>query len=533
MSSENKRVLIVDDDPAMLRILRAWLEKAGYQVQTFSDGREALTSIEDDPPDFLITDWEMPHMTGLELCHRVRELNLSQYIYTIFLTVKSTPTEMIEGLEIGADDFLSKPIHQGELLARVRAGARIIELERRLGTLARTDYLTGLMTQRVFYESLDREWARVARSGAPLSCVMMDIDFFKKVNDVHGHPAGDSVLRAVADLLRKNSRTTDMPCRYGGEEFCVLLPETNEANAVLWAERMRQQLLQTTVSAAGHDIGVTGSFGVAQRCDASQKAQVLVDQADQALLCAKQTGRNRVVCFDAIASSGGVDKDQCGRRSMFAGVLARHVMSPVVACLREDETIGQAAEYFLRLRINSACVVDSEGRLAGMLSEQDLIAAMVSLDCWHKPLREAMKPDVICYDEDTPVEAIHQFLCRVSIRRVVIVSEGRPTGTVSRGTLLRWFRNLVIAREPRGDAEAGTPSQDDPARSRHRLIETARAIAGQTADLSRRCQDDPEGLEPYVVGEATRIQDLVNDLLAYCGSASQSFSSAASAGKES
>ncbi|MBN1590586.1 MAG: diguanylate cyclase, partial [Pirellulales bacterium] len=265
MSSENTRVLIVDDDPAMLRILSVWLEKAGYEVRTSDDGREALTSIENDPPDFLITDWEMPRMTGLELCRHVRELKLSQYIYTIFLTVKSTPTEMIAGLEIGADDFLSKPIHQGELLARVRAGARIIELERRLGMLARTDYLTGLMTQRVFYESLDKEWARVERTGAPLSCVMMDIDFFKKVNDVHGHPAGDTVLRVVADLLRKNSRATDMPCRYGGEEFCILLPETNEANAILWAERMCRELAQTKVPIAGHEIAVTGSFGVAQR----------------------------------------------------------------------------------------------------------------------------------------------------------------------------------------------------------------------------------------------------------------------------
>jgi two-component system cell cycle response regulator len=530
MDLEHKRVLVVDDDPAMLRILSVWLEKAGYQVQTFEDARLAFASIESDPPDFLITDWEMPHMTGLELCHHVRELKLSHYIYTIFLTVRSAPNEMIEGLEIGADDFLAKPIHQGELLARVRAGARIVELERRLGMMARTDYLTGLMTQRVFYEALDKEWARVERSGAPLSCVMADIDFFKKVNDVYGHPSGDAVLRAIADLLRNNSRANDIPCRYGGEEFCILLPETTEGNAAQWAERIRQQLAQTVVSTGGHEIQVTGSFGVAQRRDDTSRAEALVDHADQALLYAKQSGRSRVVRYESLAESLTAGADSAGLSSLFANTKARQVMSPIVTCLQTDDTIGQAAEFFLRLRLNSACVLDAEGQLAGILSEKDLLGVMDSLDCWAKPIGEVMKPKVVCYDEDTPIQTIYQFLCRVSIRRVVILSGSRPVGTISRATLLRWFCNLALARGLRAEAAGanGWP-RDGAARLRHRLIGSVDALDRCTAGL-RECLERPSGQRVSgVAGQATRIQRLVQDLLAYSALADETFPSCVAA----
>jgi len=214
--------------------------------------------------------------------------------------------------------------------------------------------------------------------------------------------------------------------------------------------------------------------------------------------------------------------NQSGKHSMFTGVQARHVMSPVVACLREDETIGQAAEFFLRLRINSACVVDPEGKLAGILSEKDLIAAMVSLDCWQKPIGEVMRPHVICYDEETPIQTIYQFLCRVSIRRVVILSGSRPVGTISRATLLRWFRNLVVARGLHADPiEAEKPPRDDPTHCKEHLIETAQVLARLTAGVAERSRDRSDDLLPYLVGEATQIQDLVNDLLAYSGPASQ------------
>ena len=160
MNPTDSKVLLVDDDAAILRLLSTWLQQAGYAVRCAGDGRQALAAIEAECPDFLVTDWEMPNIDGLELCQRVRRLQLPHYVYILFLTVKSASEDMIEGLEVGADDFLSKPASRGELLARMRAGARVIELERRLSLMARTDPLTGLMTRRTFYEALEREWHR-------------------------------------------------------------------------------------------------------------------------------------------------------------------------------------------------------------------------------------------------------------------------------------------------------------------------------------------------------------------------------------
>jgi len=529
MNSAPLKVLLVDDDPAMLRILSKWLEDAGYTVQCAGTGKQALVAIEAECPDFMITDWEMPQMDGLQLCRNVRQQKLSHYVYILFLTVKSTPAEMIKGLEVGADDFLCKPVYQGELLARMRSGARVLKLERQLSRAARSDPLTGLMTQRAFYEHLEKEWQRAKRFHLSLSCVMIDLDFFKRINDIHGHPAGDSVLKSVAELLTDACRRSDSVSRYGGEEFCVMLPETTEVDAAVWADRARERLASLVFPAGGKEVRITGSFGVAQRHDDLRTAEELVDQADQALLCAKQSGRDRVISYQSLNKRTDLDLDNCEKYGgLFRGIATRHVMSPMVACLREDETLGQAAEFFLRSRINSTPVVDAEGKLAGILSEKDLLAAMVTLDCWQRPVREVMKPNVICYEEDAPIRTVYEFLCRVSIRRVVITKQARPTGTISRGTLLRWFRNLVISKGLLESPEVPQSGEDlDPHRTKQRLAETARALAQQASELQRRFQEDVEDLVPYVVGGATGMQALVNDLLAYSRFANQSNGSVA------
>ena len=242
MATTSYKLLLVNDDPAMLRLLCQWLKKAGYTVSAASDGQEALQAIEADCPDFLITDWEMPRVTGPELCRRIREMSLPHYIYTLILTARTGTAEMIAGLESGADDFITKPVAESELLARVQSGSRVIEVERQLSLMAHTDFLTGLLTQRTFYECLEKEWHRSSRFQLPLSCVMIDLDFFKQVNNVYGHPAGDAVLKLVAEMLLDTSRASDTICRYGGEEFCILLPETDEHDAAVWAERVRSRL---------------------------------------------------------------------------------------------------------------------------------------------------------------------------------------------------------------------------------------------------------------------------------------------------
>jgi len=522
MDTTTFRVLIADDDPGIRRILARWLEKAGYQVACAADGQEALAALQDQCADFLLTDWEMPRLDGLGLCRAVRERTSPHYVYIIFLTVHSAPEEIVEAFEAGADEVLAKPVRQGELLARMRAGTRVIQLERRLSLMARTDPLTGLATQRTFYEAMEAEWERATRYRSPMSCVMADLDFFKRVNDLHGHQAGDALLKTVADLLTRSCRVCDLVCRYGGEEFCALLPETTEAGAASWAERVRQQLASIVVQAGDKQVRITGSFGVAQRHEDTPGAEDLVDMADQALLCAKQAGRDRVVRHSSLSNAEELDVLAVDRYGgLFQGVTARHVMSPSVACLRADASLGVAAEFFLELRLNAAPVIDRAGSLVGILSEKDLLAAMVALESWNLPVCELMRPNVICYEVDTPVLTIYEFLCRVSIRRVVITEQGRPVGTISRGTLLRWFRNLVIAR---GLVE--TPAHDPAAHApavgaRDLLIETAARLSHLAAKMEARSRQPETDLLPYVGGEATRIQTLVHDLLALSRSAAE------------
>jgi two-component system, cell cycle response regulator len=447
MAAADYKVLVVDDDPAMLRLLSRWLQNAGYSTQTVADGQEALDAIELECPDFIVTDWDMPRISGLELCRLVREMVLPHYVYIVFLTVKTASAEMIAGLEIGADDFLSKPVSQAELLARVRSGSRVLELERRLSLMAHTDSLTGLLTQRSFYESLAKEWHRSRRFQLPLSCVMMDIDFFKHVNDVYGHPAGDSVLKLVGELLVDNCRASDSVCRYGGEEFCVMLPETNEVDAAAWAERSRQRLAALRVPVGVRELRVTGSFGVAECRTETQDSEGIVDLADQALLCAKRAGRDRVTCYASLVDASQQRPEILNHRDgIFQGVCARDVMSPLVQCLGADETIDDAAQFFLDSGIQSTAVLDANGALAGFLSERDLMGVMTSPDCWQRPVHSAMRDKVISYEEDTPIRVIYEFLCRVSIRRVVVTKDGNPTGMISRSSLLRWFRNWIISK---------------------------------------------------------------------------------------
>jgi len=230
--SRFRHVILADDDAATRRIVARILESAGYQVRQATEGQAALEALRSDPPDFLITDWQMPGMDGLDLCRAVRREPLERYVYLMIVTSKSETRDMVQAIAAGADNFLAKPIVPGELLARLISAARILELERRLREMARCDPLTKLLNRRTFFAAFQQQWSATAGNGAPISCVMIDVDFFKKVNDTFGHAAGDAVLESLARVLQANCRHSDSLCRYGGEEFCADLPGADIAAAL-------------------------------------------------------------------------------------------------------------------------------------------------------------------------------------------------------------------------------------------------------------------------------------------------------------
>jgi two-component system chemotaxis response regulator CheY len=314
------RVLIVEDDPMSALVLRRTLEAMGHTTLAACDGLEAWELIQHEEIRLVISDWMMPRMDGLELCRRIRARHDRVYTYVVVVTAKRQRQDRIEALQAGADDLLSKPFDQGELLARTQVAQRILTMQEelqarsrelevmrdelafqneRLARIAVCDSLTGLKNRRHFHEVLDASFSFSLRQRLPLSVVMVDVDQFKAYNDTFGHPAGDAVLTALATVLQENCREHDVVARYGGEEFVLMLPATEMAGARLVCERIRVMIERS----CGAFRPITASFGIATLGAGTHNPAQLIDEADQALYHSKRRGRNRVTHFqDALAA---------------------------------------------------------------------------------------------------------------------------------------------------------------------------------------------------------------------------------------
>jgi diguanylate cyclase (GGDEF)-like protein len=235
----------------------------------------------------------MPHLDGVEVCRAIKKRIAEPYVYIILLTAKGHQEEINEGLEAGADDYITKPFDLQELKARLRVGKRILELHEQLVSQATHDSLTSLLNRSAILEVLQKELIRSVRQKNPVAVVMTDLDHFKQVNDTYGHLAGDAVLREAARRMSASLRAYDAVGRYGGEEFLVVAPSCSVAGGTELAERLRQSICGVPIDASGRAIVVTMSFGVAATCEIKQ-INKLLSMADEALYAAKEAGRNRV-----------------------------------------------------------------------------------------------------------------------------------------------------------------------------------------------------------------------------------------------
>lgn len=296
------KVLIADDNAISRITLRRALLRWGYEVLMAENGADAweILAASDGPP-LAILDWVMPHMTGPEVCRRVRETHREPYIYILLLTAKDTKDEIVEGMDSGADDYIVKPFDEHELQVRLRAGKRIIDLQldllrarEELRERANKDLLTMLPNRPAISNALELELSRCHRDRRTVGIILLDIDHFKKINDTYGHFAGDAVLRETAARLRGNMRPYDQVGRYGGEEFLVVLPNCDLEQASLQAERMRQRLHASTMMVDGAEMRVSASFGVTVSDGLERTPDVFVRVADEALYRAKASGRNCV-----------------------------------------------------------------------------------------------------------------------------------------------------------------------------------------------------------------------------------------------
>ena len=304
-ASARNTVLIAEDDPLFRRILERWFQQWDYRVTAVENGLDAWEVLQrEDAPQLAILDWMMPGIDGIELCRRIRSRDQSPYRYVLLLTAKDDKQDVIAGLEAGADDYLTKPFDVDELRARVRAGKRILDLQAALihaqddlQSAALHDSLTGLWNRGAILDLLRREVCRRQRTGDALGVMMVDIDYFKKINDTHGHLIGDAVLQEVTRRLAADVRPYDVVGRYGGEEFLIVFPGCNMPDLVVGAERLRHCIADQPIETSVGQIPVTLSLGLASVEQGENEilgCESFLQRADAALYVAKARGRNRV-----------------------------------------------------------------------------------------------------------------------------------------------------------------------------------------------------------------------------------------------
>ena len=299
-------ILLVEDDPVSRKVVEKTLVNAGHEVKSVENGRKALELFKDHFFPILLTSWMMPEMDGLELCQAIRKDTSKGYVYIIVMTTKYSKDDVVSGLEAGADDYLTKPLNYAELIARIRTGMRVLELERSLKeaneeikALSLTDPLTGIYNRGYLTERLPREIKRARRYGHSLSILLCDLDHFKIVNDTYGHQVGDQVLKECVQCIAESIRNKiDWVARYGGEEFIIVVPETDLGGANMMAERLRHSFSQKVITVQKAVVQMTASFGVTSFDPDTPSEKIspeaMINRADKYLYQAKQAGRNRV-----------------------------------------------------------------------------------------------------------------------------------------------------------------------------------------------------------------------------------------------
>jgi two-component system cell cycle response regulator len=302
-------VLVADDSPVYRKLVEQTLAEVDCVVVFAKSGSQAIEIFERGHPDLIITDWIMPDITGIELCQKIRANAPTSYTYVIILTSNAEKQSVVKGLSAGADDYLTKPFDRDELLARVQVGRRLIDLHRQieaknrlLEELALTDPLTGLPNRRAIEAWSPRQMNGAARHGFSFWIVLIDLDHFKRINDSHGHEAGDIVLKRFAEILRGHTRLSDISGRIGGEEFLFVITHADRNGATVVVDRIRQELAAEHFVFEGTTVQVTASFGIAGFSGKSVPSfEDLLSKADDALYRAKDQGRNRIELVPAAA----------------------------------------------------------------------------------------------------------------------------------------------------------------------------------------------------------------------------------------
>ena len=474
----------------------------GFDLDSAFQGQEGLELVERAvaerrPYAMAFVDIRMPPgWDGVETVRRIWEIDPEVLVVLCSAYSDYSWQDMVR--ELGRNDrylILRKPFDNIE----VRQCAMALT-ER--WNQSRTDVLTGLLNRRAFRSYLDLEWRQWALHKDSLSCAMFDLDYFKRVNDSLGHQAGDVILKQLAQVLLTRCRASDSICRYGGDEICVLLPHTGEQEAAAWAESVRLDIESMPIMLGDRRLDVTTSIGVAERSPDDDDPEQLIDRADQALIGAKAAGRNCVVADSAATQAG----PRVGDR--WAGISLREVMSSPVIALKWSATAGEAAQFLAQGPVVSAPVVDADGKMIGVVSEQDLLAVVGNEAWWQLSIERIMCREIDHHREDTPVQSVVACLARAAVHRVFVVRDGRPIGAVSRRNLLGFcLRGAGIHGDGKLTAALCLGGEVD----RTRLAQHARRMAELAAKVPAmpvfQASDSAQTMPTEIVGLPTLLDD--------------------------
>ncbi|MCK4658151.1 MAG: diguanylate cyclase, partial [Phycisphaerae bacterium] len=418
-------ICLVDDDEQQRRLIGVGLDRLGFTWIGAEDGKSGMDLILQHHPKVILCDWCMPVMDGLAMLKRVREKPSVAATFFITMTAHNTPTSKCESLEAGADDYLTKPVDFRELVARVRVGIRVWEMQHRLHQAAFTDGLTGLYNHDHLNRILESEWKRSRRYGAPMSLIMTDIDYFKAVNDTYGHLVGNQVLEEVAGILRNSTREADSIGRFGGDEFAIIAPEASLDAAAALAERIRLSVCDLLNIELLRDHMVTISAGVASADDPRvHSAAELIELADRALYVSKRRGRNQVSTTQDIDTDNNADTaeliqieevEALRKRVAVLSVQTKNVYVQSIAAL--VQSLEEKDPYTARHSVNVSYYAEQVARQMGC--SESLVVSVRNASLLHDvgkvgiPDRILMKPTYLTELEHTVMQQVPLISTRI------------------------------------------------------------------------------------------------------------------------
>lgn len=439
MTARPLTVLIVSEDRKVLRHLSQFFHVFGYSVHQAATVQQAWTATEPVMPDFLIVDADLPGQGALEICRRLGDRDAREYIFKFLMHQPSAALDLTEALQAGVDDFLTKPVIHGELLFRLRAGARSLENERRFRQQFGRDSVTGCAGR----GELHRQWAEAttARGKTRQTCgiVVVDIDFFDRVNHLYGWAVGDRVLGEVAQRIEGRLETNMQLARWDADRFCVVASGKTCDQAAEWAESVRKSVCATPVESGAAELQITTSFGVAAAVAEGPAAfDNTFRDASSALHAAKRSGRNCVVRWGEFDDEAREWKELAAPGKLFQNTLARDVMTPCTVVVHPDDTAQYGRTLLAHTRLTAIPVVDRQGKFLGVIMPQ------VDETIEAETVEQLMLEDIPTFDEETDFASLMEFCSREAAWTLMILKNGRPTGSVSPAQLAALTEPLTI-----------------------------------------------------------------------------------------